>query len=112
VLGDLAPLDNIFSIGPIPISGDGETVMLSSINIAAPYKLGGWATHFRMCIDMGDLPGAQAIHAPGQSGNLGSEFYDNLVDLWDNAQYHPMLWTKEQVLQNEHYRLELLPRKN
>jgi len=54
---------------------------------------------------------AKSIHAPGQSGNLASEFYDNFVNLWDQGQYHPMLWTRDQVTQHEYRRLTLLPPK-
>jgi penicillin amidase len=49
------------------------------------------------------------MYAPGQSGRLASPFYDNLIEPWLNGEYHPMLWTREQVESETHARLLLNP---
>lgn len=61
-LGAVPLLDKIFSVGPFPISGDGDTVALAGKNMVClsllshlttgtaseePFNLQGWATHFR-----------------------------------------------------------------
>ena len=40
---------------------------------------------------------SQWVYAPGQSGQLGSPHYDDLIDAWRTGQTIPMLWTREQV---------------
>jgi len=49
------------------------------------------------------------IFTPGQSGHLASKHYDDLIDLWRNGEYHPMLWTKEQINSNAEAKLLLKP---
>jgi penicillin amidase len=44
---------------------------------------------------------------PGQSGHLGSPHYDDLIEPWLKGDYHPMLWTREQVIENAEGRLLL-----
>jgi acyl-homoserine lactone acylase PvdQ len=39
----------------------------------------------------------QWVYAPGQSGQLGSPHYDDLIDAWRTGQTIPMLWTRAQV---------------
>ena len=49
------------------------------------------------------------INVPGQSGQPGSPFYDNLLEIWGEGRYHPMLFTREAVEQNLAGRLVLRP---
>jgi len=46
-------LSRVFSVGPLPLPGDSDTPMLAGIIAAKPFNVGGWCTHWRMCIDMG-----------------------------------------------------------
>jgi penicillin amidase len=46
---------------------------------------------------MGDLSKSQSIHPPGQSGHLASAHYGDLAQSWLVGEYHPMLWTRQQV---------------
>jgi penicillin amidase len=50
-----------------------------------------------MIVDLGDLTQSIAIDTTGQSGHPYSQHYDDMIDLWRNMEYHPMLWTREQV---------------
>ena len=58
---------------------------------------------------MGDLSRSLVIVPPGQSGHLGSPHYDDLVDLWLEGGYQPMLWTREQVEGEAEGKLTLNP---
>jgi penicillin amidase len=49
------------------------------------------------------------MHAPGQSGHLGSRHYDDLIEPWLNGGYHPMLWKREEVDAAAEGRLVLSP---
>eukprot|EP01128_Nolandella_sp_AFSM9_P000374 TRINITY_DN10535_c0_g1_i1.p1 TRINITY_DN10535_c0_g1~~TRINITY_DN10535_c0_g1_i1.p1 ORF type:complete len:845 (+),score=194.23 TRINITY_DN10535_c0_g1_i1:113-2647(+) len=110
VLGGVPPLDRVFSVGPYPMSGDGETVQLAGMATQDPYHVGAWATHYRYCVDLADIDNGQTIHAPGQSGNLGDKHYDDLLPLWINADYHQMLWSKESVELHKESEMVLVPK--
>jgi penicillin amidase len=48
-------------------------------------------------VDLGDLDNSVAVHPPGQSGQLASPHYDDLLPLWLKGEYHPMLWSRGRV---------------
>jgi penicillin amidase len=91
------PFDQVFDRGPFPIGGDTDTPLQTAMMPGDPYDNKAWAPAFRQIVDMGDLTKSQAIHPPGQSGNLASPHYDDLAQPWLEGEYHPMLWTREQV---------------
>jgi len=92
-------LGNIFNVGPHPLGGNHETVMFADINPVAPYNIDGWATHWRYCVDMGNLKG-ESMNAPGQSGNLWDYHYDDLMEMWLRGEQKPIYWRKEDLLEN------------
>jgi len=51
----------------------------------------------RMIIDLGDFTRSVTVHTTGQSGHPASKNYDDMIDLWRNIKYYPMLWTRGQV---------------
>ena len=91
------PLDRIFDIGPFPIGGDGDTVCQTAYLPDDPYYNNAWSPSHRQIFDMGDLPGGLASVPPGQSGQVGSPHYDDLVRPWLEGSYFPVLWTREAV---------------
>jgi len=91
------PFDQVFDRGPFPMGGDTDTPLQTAMSPNDPYDVKVCAPSFRQIIDLGDLSNSQAIHPPGQSGNLASPHYDDLAQLWLKGEYHPMLWTREQV---------------
>ena len=50
-----------------------------------------------------------ATSVPGQSGQPGSPFYGNLLPLWANNEYFPMLFSPSAVSNNSRHRLVLRP---
>jgi penicillin amidase len=91
------PFDQVFDIGPFEIGGDTDTPLQTAMMPDDPYNNKAWAPSYRQIIDMGDLSKSQSIHPPGQSGHLASRHYDDLAQPWLEGEYHPMLWTRQQV---------------
>jgi penicillin amidase len=51
---------------------------------------GSWGPSWRMIVQLGDRPKAFGIYGGGQSGNIGSSYYDNFVTDWNNGVYYPL----------------------
>jgi penicillin amidase len=96
-MGLQKPLDRVFNLGPFPIGGDTDTPCQTAFFAHDPYDNKAWAPSFRQIVDMGNLENSVAIIPPGQSGQLGSPHYGDLAQPWLNGEYHPMLWTRDQV---------------
>lgn len=109
-LGLQKPLDQVFNRGPYPIGGDTDTPCQTAFFAHDPYDNNAWAPSYRQIVDMGDLSRSEAMFPPGQSGQLGSPHYDDLIEPWLKGEYHPMLWEKEQIEQGAESRLQLHPR--
>jgi penicillin amidase len=109
-MGMQKPLDRVFNRGPVPIGGDTDTPCQTGMLADDPYDPKAWAPTFRQIVDLGDLSRSLIIIPPGQSGHLASSHYDDLIEPWARGEYHPMLWTREQVEQAAESRLALQPR--
>lgn len=106
-LGVQKPLDRVFNCGPVPIGGDTDTPCQTAFHANDPYDNKAWAPSFRQIVDLGDLSRSMAIIPPGQSGHLGSPHYDDLLEPWVKGEYHPMLWTREEIERQAEGRLIL-----
>ena len=92
----------------IETGGDNFTVDPS------PYKLGGdfssnWVPSYRQIIDLSDWDNSRFMHTTGQSGNVLSSHYDDLIQSWRNVEYAPMLWSREKAQQQAKETLRLQP---
>lgn len=96
-LGAVKPLDKLFNRGPFPIGGDYDTVWacgttrwdLSSKAMVGP--------PFRFIADLGNFDHCLGVLLPGQSGQPSSPHYTDQIQSWFKGDYHPMLFTREQV---------------
>jgi penicillin amidase len=43
---------------------------------------------WRMIVELGDRPKTYGVYPGGQSGNVGSLYYDNFVDDWNKGTYY------------------------
>lgn len=75
-----------FSRFDIPIGGDRNTV-----NAAAKNHGPSW----RMIVEMSSPPKALGIYPGGQSGNPGSQYYDNFIDKWAAGDYLNLLFMQK-----------------
>jgi penicillin amidase len=76
-----------FSRFNIPIGGDGNTVNAATNNHGPSW---------RMIVEMSSPPKALGIYPGGQSGNPGSQYYDNFIDRWAAGEYFEALFLKDQ----------------
>ncbi len=99
------PLAKAFDLPSIRRGGDDNTV-----NMTAG---GGWTqssgASYRGIFDLADLDNSVATSVPGQSGQPGSPFYDNLLELWGEGRYFPLLYSRAAVERETRYVLWLEP---
>ena len=92
----VAPLKTLFHRS-IEVGGDAFTVS------PAPFKLGqssydsGHLPSYREIIDLADFDASRFIQTTGQSGNLLSKHYADLMPLWREVKYVPMVWDQAKV---------------
>ena len=64
---------------------------------------------YREIMDVADWDRSVVTNVPGQSGQPESEFYGNLLPLWDRGEYFPMLYSRAKVDQNSAHKMNLRP---
>jgi penicillin G amidase len=65
--------------------------------------------NFRRIVDLANLDNSVWTNGPGQSGQPGSRFYDNLRENLGNGEYVPLLFSRAAVEKRITYRLNLRP---
>jgi penicillin amidase len=76
--------------------GDRYTVNVAPVNLETPYD----QTHvpgYRHLVDLADLQASRFVQTTGQSGNVLSNHYDDLVRLHRDVQYLPMAFGRTAV---------------
>jgi penicillin amidase len=66
---------------------------------------------YREILDTSDWDQSVAINTPGQSGQLGSRHYADLMPLWDAGRYVPLIHSRKVVEENTIDRLLLQPQR-
>jgi penicillin amidase len=111
-MGMKKPLAAVFNRGPYPVGGDTDTPCQTAVASDEPYDAKWWCPTYKQIVDLGDFSHSQAIHTPGQSGNLGSKHYDDLTAPWLKGECHPMLWRREDIEGAAEGKLVLWPTEN
>jgi penicillin G amidase len=99
------PLARTFDLTPVSRAGDANTVFATG---GANYQQTAGAS-YREVIDLGDFDNSVAINVPGQSAQPGSEYYDDLLPLWGNDKYFPLVYSRARVEAETKHVLRLLP---
>ncbi len=94
------------NVGPESMGGSGYTVW--SAGYDEDFQLTSGAS-WRMVIDVGGWNNSLAMNVPGQSGDPESPFYDNLLDMFVEGEYFPLLYTREAVKSACVKRIDLCP---
>jgi penicillin amidase len=103
------PLDQVFNRGPYEVGGDTDTPWQSAMAPDEPYDNKLWSPSVRHIFDMSDLSRCQFVLPCGQSGQLGSPHYDDLVESYLTGKLRTMLWTRDQIEADLEGKLTLVP---
>ena len=108
-LGRIAfPFRWLFDRGPIPVEGDGTTVMRISWNRMTPFAAWEYPS-WRQLFDVGQWDDARVVLPAGQSGHPMSPFYFDQNDTWRQGQYRTQPFSRAAVQAAAKHRLMLLP---
>lgn len=92
---EVSPLNRIFD-RKIANGGDTYTVNVAPVRFEPRYEQ-RWVPSYRHLVDLSDLNASQFMHTTGQSGNLLSPHYDDLIERHQAVEYLPMTWGRENV---------------
>jgi penicillin amidase len=101
-------LESLFNSKTVPARGDSFTVDAAWYNFDEPFAMTGGVSQ-RYIADLSDWGNSWSIHATGQSGQLFHPHREDFIDLWQNVDYHPMLFSREAVEANADATLTLTP---
>jgi len=104
----IAPIESLLNRGPIAANGANDVVNNEPFNVTKPYEVSVLPS-YRQIIDLSDFTKSQSMHTTGQSGHTGNKHYGDMIPMWRDVKYHPMLWTEQQVGQNVVDTLTLRP---
>jgi penicillin G amidase len=88
---------------------------IAEFDLATVERPGGAGTvaadgaSFREILNTADWDQSLVTSTPGQSGQPGSPFYDNLLPLWATDTYFPLVFTRPAVEEQAAHRLTLQP---
>ena len=109
-LGVRAPLDRLLNLGPVPVSGDTNTVAQAGVSPLSTTANPAAIANHRTVIDLGDVERSRYVIAGGQSGNPLSPHYADLFALWRRGDGVPIPWSPASVEAATVDRLVLRPR--
>jgi penicillin amidase len=105
---DRAAIAAVFNLAPVPRDGDGNTPLAAGGPRPGVFDQTTGAS-YRHVIDLANWDRSLATSTPGQSGQPGSPHYGDLLPLWADGKYFPLLYTREAVETATTDRLVLLP---
>ena len=105
---DTMPLRWLFSRGPVPVQGDGTTVMRISWDRLKGF--GAWEhPSWRQIFEVGNWDDSRVILPAGQSGHPFSPFYFDQNEMWRDGQYRRQPFSRDAVSAAAQHRLLLVP---
>lgn len=94
----------VLNLADVPRGGDGTTV-----NATAGGERQTNGASFREILDVADWDRSVMINTPGNSAQPLSPHYGDLLPLWADGRYHPMLFSRAAVTRHATARLVLRP---
>jgi penicillin amidase len=95
----------LFNLPSVERGGDANTVFSTS----GPGFRQNHGASFREVLDVSDWDQSVATSVPGQSGQPGSKHYGDLLPLWAEGKYFPLLYSEKKVETMAKQRLTLEP---
>jgi penicillin G amidase len=80
---DIMHLTNIGAFSVMDLSSAGNPGAINAVS-------SNWGPSWRMIVELGNRPRAYGIYAGGQSGSIGSAYYDNFIKDWVRGVYYPL----------------------
>ncbi|MCS7061191.1 MAG: penicillin acylase family protein [Anaerolineae bacterium] len=91
-------IESIFNRGPF--EADGASAAVNNIGGGDESFRVTTAPSWRMIVDLDDLNRSLAVHTTGQSGHAFHPHYDDMIPLWLNGRYNPLVWQRDDVLKD------------
>lgn len=104
----IGPLEALFNSKTVPARGDPFTVDAAWFDFTEPFAMGGGASQ-RYIADLSDLDNSRMVHTTGQSGQLFHPHREDLIAMWQNVEYQPMIFSREAAEANAEATLSLTP---
>jgi penicillin amidase len=99
--------ESLLDPSPVARPGDDYTVNATGYSGSSFDQLSG--ASYREILDTNNWDNSVAINTPGQSGQPGSKHYADLLPLWSEGKYFPLVYSKEAIEKATTDRLELMP---
>ena len=96
-LESIPALRESVDMGPIARPGDASTINATSFRRGENYFYQAGGPTWRQILDVGAWDNSVMVNAPGESGEPGSRHYADLMPLWDQGKYIPMLYSRDAV---------------
>lgn len=107
-VGQHAPLNKLFNIGPFNMSGNNTTVSNSEYSFSHPYDVRVVAS-MRFVADLSSPDSSYIILTTGQSGQPFSRHYADHTALWQTGAMHRLIIDNDAIRRAGWKRLELKP---
>jgi penicillin amidase len=98
---------DLLDLGPVSRPGDGTTINATGFGDETFEQADG--ASYREILDLNDWDHSAAINTPGQSGQPGSMHYSDLLSLWSEEKYFPLVYSRSAVEREATERLLLEP---
>jgi penicillin G amidase len=95
----------LFNLPAVERSGDGNTVLATG----GPNFRQNHGASFREILDVSNWDNSVATNVPGQSGQPASPHYGDLLPLWTEGKYFPLLYSKSAIQVRAKQQLTLEP---
>jgi penicillin amidase len=100
-------MDRKINIGPLPKGGSEFTPNASGYRADDFRQTSG--PSFRIILDVGNWDNSRAMNYPGQSGDPDSPHYRDLVTLWREGRYFPLLYSRKPIERATERIIRLVP---
>ena len=97
----------IMDLGPVPRPGDEYTVNATGFYGDSYEQVSG--ASYREILDTSNWDNSEAVNTPGQSGQPESAHYSDLLPLWRDGSYFPLVYSREAVERETTDKLVLQP---
>ena len=103
------PFNRIFNLGPFPWGGDTNTISQAASSPWNPFSKITTIASMRMTIDVGKWDNSRFILPGGQSGNVGSPHYSDMLPLWRSGKGVLIYWDQNKKSRHIRHKLVLSP---